>query len=240
MKRAGAAAVISLLLIGCGESAATTTSSVPAPTTTIVTTTTTAPPSTTTTIPTDAIEIRAALNGYLDALTAADGTTALDFVDSGTLDLMNDLLLLAAAPVSVEEMEFLDALLVVRLRHRFPAAELDGMDAADVFVAAIEQDLLIGSPGAGISFDQINVIDDEATGEVGGSPAMWFKLEGTEWKVALGRTFDEYSDVLSVQLEQAAYASAPDGATRSEALLALLTTVEGEPIDPALISGPSG
>ncbi len=223
---------------GCSSTPATTTiADVPATTTTIVATTTTTE-STTTTLPQAAIEIRAALDGYVAALAAADGRRALTYVDSGTLDLYGELLQLAAAPVHVDEMDFIDAILVVRLRLRFSEQELAALTAEDVFVTAIDEGLLISTPGERISFDAFNITDDEATGEVKGSPAMWFAREGGEWKVALGRTFAEYAPVLSVQLEQAAHDIAGVDAGRAESLLSLLSTIEETSIDPMLLAGP--
>jgi hypothetical protein len=160
-------------------------------------------------------------------------------VDSGTLELFEDLLLLAGSPVHVDELDYLDAFLVLRLRHRFSAEDLGSMTAEDVFLTAIEDDLLFSS-GGDIAFEAINIVDDEATGEVGGSPAMWFTLEDGEWKVALGRTFEEYAPVLSLTLEAAALQAAGDGATRGEALLLFLSTLEGAEVDPALLAAPMG
>lgn len=235
------AAAACVVLVGCSGTVASSTTVPVAPSTSIASTTTstTAPPeSTTTTVSQDAIDIRAALDGYLAALAAGDGAAAVQFVDSGTIGLMRDLLLLAAAPVSIEEMDFVDAVVVLRLRHRFPASALDELDAETLFVEAIEGQLLIGSPGPDITFEQINIIDDEAAGEVGGSPAMWFSKEDGVWKIALGRTYEEYSSVLSVTLEQSARELAGPEASLSDALLALVESVEGAEIDPEALLGP--
>ncbi|MDF1595610.1 MAG: hypothetical protein P1T08_05895 [Acidimicrobiia bacterium] len=223
---------------GCSSTPSTTTIADIPTTTTTFGITSTIPEPTTTTLPQAALEIRAAFDGYVAALAAADGRSALSYVDSGTLDLYGELLQLAAAPVHVDEMDFIDAVLVVRLRFRFSEQELALLTAEDVFVTAIDEALLISTPGERINFDAFNITDDQATGEVRGSPAMWFAREDGKWKVALGRAYEEYAPVLSVQLEQAAHDIAGADAGRADSLLGLLSTIEGTGIDPALLAGP--
>ena len=229
---------LSVIAAACSSSPAVTTTTPTTPPSTMTTTTTSnLAASTTTTVPQAAIDIRAALDGYASALAAGDGAAALTHVDRGTLELLDDLLLLASSPVHVDELDYLDAFLVLRLRHRFTGEELNEMTAADVFLTAIADDLIF-PPADRIEFDGINLIDDEATGLIGGSPAMWFRLEGDGWKIALGRTFDEYSQVLSLSIEAAATRAAGEDATRSEGLLLLLSTLEGSDVDPTLLAGP--
>nr|HSR44031.1 hypothetical protein [Acidimicrobiia bacterium] len=232
---------LSVVAAGCSsdDSPVTSAAQAPPPTTVTTSTTSTIPASTTTTVPQAALDIRAALDGYSAALAAADGPGALAFVDGGTLDLFDDLLLLAASDVHLDDLDYLDAFLVLRLRHRFSGEDLRTMTASDVFLTAVADDLVF-PPIDKIEFDAINLIDDEATGEIGGSPAMWFRLEADGWKIALGRTFDEYAQILSLTIEEAALRAAGDAATRSEALLLFVSTLEGEDVDPALIAGPAG
>ena len=182
-------------------------------------------------------EIRATLDAYSMALTEADAETAVRFVDRGTLELFDDLLLLASSNVHADDLDFLDAFLVLRFRHRFTSDQLDSLTAPDVFLTALEDGLMF-SPVGELSFDAFNIVDDEATGEIAGSPAMWFSLEEGVWKIALGRTFDEYSSVLSLSLEAAALNAAGEGATRNDALLALLTELEGVVVDSDILTGP--
>ena len=212
-----------------------TTASTTAPPAT--TTSTAAAPSTTTTISPVVGEIRATLDAYSTALAEADAETAVRFVDRGTLELFDDLLLLASSNVHADDLDFLDAFLVLRFRHRFTSDQLDSLTAPDVFLTAIEDGLMF-SPVGELSFDAFNIVDDEATGEIAGSPAMWFSLEEGVWKIALGRTFDEYSSVLSLSLEAAALNAAGEGATRNDALLALLTELEGVVVDSDILTGP--
>lgn len=232
--------LLAVLLLGAACSSSTpSTTAAPVTATPPTTTTSTAPPTTTTTIPAAVGEIQAALDGYAAALADGDGSAALDYVDSGTLELFDDLLLLAASPIHVDELDYLDALLVLRLRHRFSGVELKDMTASDVFLITVDGDLVFPSADQ-IEFDAINLIGDEATGEISGSPAMWFALEQGEWKLALGRTFDEYAEILSLTIEAAATQAAGEGATPTEALLLFVSALEGADVDAALLAGPAG
>ena len=231
---------IGLLAAACTTAADTTTTVATAPSTTAptaTTTSTTMPASTTTTVSPIVSEIRGTLDAYSTALAEADAETAVRYVDRETLELFDDLLLLASSNVHADDLDFLDAFLVLRFRHRFTSDQLDSLTGPDVFLTALEDGLMF-SPVGELSFDAFNIIDDEATGEIAGSPAMWFSLEDGVWKIALGRTFDEYSSVLSLSLEAAALNSAGEGATRSDALLALLTELEGVDVDPSILAGP--
>jgi len=230
-------ALVGLIAAGCTSSPTTTTAGTPitAPPTT---TNTSAPvASTTTTVPQAALDIRSALDGYSNALSAGNGADAIAFLDSETLDLFDDLVLLASSAVPVNELDFLDAFLVLRLRHRFSSEQLKSLTAADIFLTALDDNLAFPQIET-IAFDSINIVDSEATGIVGGSPAMWFSLEEGAWKIALGRTFEEYAPVLGLSIESAALAAAGDGATRDNALLLLLSKLEGTEIDRALLTGP--
>lgn len=231
---------LSVVAAGCSSDSPITSTTQAPPSTTVTTLTTSpVPESTTTTVPQAALDIRAALDGYSSALAEGNGPGALAYVDRGTLDLFDDLLLLAASNVHLDDLDYLDAFLVLRLRHRFSGEDLSTMTASDVFLTAVADDLVF-PPIDRIEFDAINLIDDEATGEIGGSPAMWFRLEAEGWKIALGRTFEEYEQILSLTIEGAAVRAAGDDATRSEALLFFVSTLEGEDIDPALVVGPAG
>ncbi len=234
--------LLAVLTIGAACSPApisTTTTQAPPSTLPTTTTTSTTPETTTTTVPAAVGQIHAALDEYATALAEGDGPAALEYVDDGTLELFDDLLLLAASPIHVDQLDYLDAFLILRLRHRFSAAELDDMTASDVFLTTIEGDLVFPAADQ-IEFDAINLIGDEATGEIGGSPAMWFAFERGRWKLALGRTFDEYAQVLSLTIEAAATQAAGEGATPAEALLLFVSTLEGEEVDEALLAGPAG
>ena len=230
-------AFVGLIATGCTSTPATTTAGTPttaAPTTT----TATAPAaSTTTTGPQAVLDIRSALEGYSNALSAGNGAGAIAFLDSETLDLFDDLLLLASSAVHVNELDFLDAFLVLRLRHRFSSEQLQSLTAADIFLTALDDNLAFPQIET-IAFDSINIVDTGATGIVGGSPAMWFSLEEGAWKIALGRTFEEYAPVLGLSIESTALAVAGDAATRDDALLLLLSKLEGTEIDRALLAGP--
>jgi hypothetical protein len=233
--------VLAVSSIGAACSSAptsTTTTLAPPPSTSPTTTSSTTPEPTTTTVPAAVGEIHAALDGYAAALAGGDGSAALEYVDDGTLELFDDLLLLAASPIHVDQLDYLDAFLVLRLRHRFSAAELDDMTAADVFLTTVDGDLVFPAADQ-IEFDAINLIGDEATGEIGGSPAMWFAFEQGRWKLALGRTFDEYAQVLSLTIEAAASQAAGEGATPAEALLFFVSTLEGADVDQGLLAGPA-
>lgn len=240
-RRLLAVVVIGGVITACSGSAADTTTTVPAPTTTVAAPTTTvaapttSPPSTSSTV--DAtVGIRAALGAYLDALGRGEPSAALEFVDGATIDLLEDLLVLAASPVHIDDLNVVDALIVLRLRHRFSGSELEQMSPGDAFDVAFTPDTL---PSFGdITFESFNIVGDEATGVVNGSPAMWFVREGGSWKVALARTFDEYTEVLSLMIESRALADAGGDVTITEALVALVSQLEGVEVDPALVSGP--
>ncbi|MFW2339119.1 MAG: hypothetical protein ACN4GK_03630 [Acidimicrobiia bacterium] len=240
IRRLTLCSLAALVAVSCTTAGDTSTTVGPTASTTAPPTTTTstaAAPSTTTTISPVVGEIRATLDAYSTALAEADAETAVRFVDRGTLELFDDLLLLASSNVHADDLDFLDAFLVMRFRHRFTSDQLDSLTAPDVFLTALEDGLMF-SPVGELSFDAFNIIDDEATGEIAGSPAMWFSLEDGVWKIALGRTFDEYSSVLSLSLEAAALNAAGEGATRNDALLALLTELEGVVVDSDILTGP--
>jgi hypothetical protein len=233
-----------ILVAACTtEPAPTTTTSPPAtsPTTstTADTTSTTADDTTTTTFSPEAAEILAALGAYQTALVARDGVGAADLVDEATIRLYAELVAAAAAQEPVETLPFIDALVIVRLRHRYSAAELSAFGGRDVFIAAVEEGMVSSTVGTdSVALDSVNISGDSATGVAQGTPVLWFVREEGTWRVALAEVLEQYGDVLGLQFEQAAIQTLGPDTTRRDALLWLGGLLEGGDLDPALLDGP--
>lgn len=84
--------------------------------------------------------VRATFEAYRQALIAGDGDRAAALVDRATGDYYRELkrLVLDGSAEEVRQRTFVDRFLVVAFRHQFDAAELNGMELADVIVRATE------------------------------------------------------------------------------------------------------
>lgn len=109
-------------------------------------------------------EVRATFEAYRQALIAGDGERAAGLVDRETGEYYRQLkrLVLEGGEEEVRRRTFVDRFLIVAFRHQFDAAELRGMDLADVIVRAMEIGWINGAAIEQLAVGDVRIEGDEA------------------------------------------------------------------------------
>ncbi len=108
--------------------------------------------------------VRATFEAYRQALLAGDGERAAALVDRTTDEYYRDLkrLVLDGTEQDVRQRTFVDRFLVVAFRHQFDAAELTGMELADVIVRAMEIGWINSAAIEQLAVGSVRIEGDEA------------------------------------------------------------------------------
>ena len=163
--------------------------------------------------------VRATFEAYRQALIAGDGERAAALVDRATGDYYRELkrLVLDGSAEDVRRRTFVDRFLVVAFRHQFDAAELTGMELADVIVRAMEIGWINSAAIEQLAVGAVRIDGDEAYAAArtrasledpelgGGIDEMEYRFakEGGIWKFrfsALVSSIDEVMRNLAEQL----------------------------------------
>lgn len=109
-------------------------------------------------------DVRATFEAYRQALIAGDGERAAGLVDRETEEYYQRLkrLVLEGGEEEVRQLTFVDRFLIVAFRHQFDAAELRGMDLADVIVRAMEVGWINGAAIEQLAVGDVRIEGDEA------------------------------------------------------------------------------
>ncbi len=163
--------------------------------------------------------VRATFEAYRQALIAGDGERAAALVDRETDAYYRELkrLVLDGGEEEVRQRTFVDRFLIVAFRHQFDAAELTGMDLADVIVRAMEIGWINGAAIEQLAVGEVRIegneafaaartrasLEDPALG--GGIDELEYRFvnEGGTWKFrfsALVSSIDEVMRNLAEQL----------------------------------------
>ncbi len=108
--------------------------------------------------------VRATFEAYREALLGSDGERAAALVDGKTGEYYRELkrLVLNGGEEEVRRRTFVDRFLIVAFRHQFDAAELTGMDLADVIVRATEIGWINGAAIEQLAVGDVRIEGDEA------------------------------------------------------------------------------
>lgn len=163
--------------------------------------------------------VRATFEAYRQALIAGDGERAAALVDRETDAYYRELkrLVLDGGEEEVRQRTFVDRFLIVAFRHQFDAAELTGMDLAEVIVRAMEIGWINGAAIEQLAVGEVRIegneafaaartrasLEDPALG--GGIDELEYRFvnEGGTWKFrfsALVSSIDEVMRNLAEQL----------------------------------------
>lgn len=177
--------------------------------------------------------IEAAMAGYLDALVARDPAATSSWVASSTFAFYEQLRVLARSGTraQLEQRGVLEVFMVLELRNRYDAAELDALDGRALFENAIRQ----GMSAEPIAPDEVRFASDGEHAEVhvDGVPVLWFVREQGRWCIDLPATITGLGPLLEVDL---ADAIANEGKLR--VVFGLLEAQSVEGLDLAILDGP--
>jgi hypothetical protein len=182
----------------------------------------------------EADDVRASFQAYKQAILARDGATALSHVDKKTLqyyERMRDAALTANRG-TVQAMSTVDKLMVLMLRARIPAAQLQQMSPEELFRHAVNQGWIGRESVEGNEVGDVEVSGDTATavhvsrGQT--SSFKWvFHKEDDAWKIDLTSMMPTADWAMKQVIQQS-------GMPEDQVLLQLLQATTGMPASDAL------
>ncbi len=192
--------------------------------------------------------VRDVFEGYKRALLVGDGRAAADLVDAATTEYWEQLRALArdGDEEVIARRSFLERLLVLAVRQRFPAEVLDRLELAEVMKVAVDAGWIAGSAIEQLEMGEVTVDGSTARGVVvqsglaalapadSATPLVYeFVRERGQWRFRFASLLHSLERLLAELLEQL-------GASEDEILFAIIESLGGERIVPQPAPPPGG
>ncbi|MBN1952703.1 MAG: hypothetical protein JW801_15990 [Bacteroidales bacterium] len=156
----------------------------------------------------DEQDIRSCFEGYRSAILAAQGEKALDWVDKSTIRYYERMLELVftADKTTVEQLGFMDRMMVLTIRYRVDPELLRRMDGKSLFIYAVNQGMIGKNSVSGLELGNVKVSGDSAKGimESNGQASPYFfqfDREADGWKIDLTSVMKPAEDALCAYLK---------------------------------------
>lgn len=205
------------------------------PTLTPVPTSTPTPSQLPTSILNEETLIRQVLEEYRSALLQGDGKTAIQLVDSKTIDWYDQVLAFALTLErdDLDRLDFTEKFIVLRLRHEFSLDQLEDLIGEEVLIIGIERGWISHSSVESMELEDIEVHDlrgfvtfDEMI-----EPIFVFVKEDGQWKFMLWK-LAALGNVAFVQLVE------ESGLTEDEFIIGILEALSSFQVDERIFDGP--
>jgi hypothetical protein len=181
--------------------------------------------------------VKAAFKSYQSALLEKNGARCVAVVDRGTVDYyqrMHDLAVGGKAD-DVKKLAILDKLMVLRMRHQIPLADLKRMDGRAMLAHGVTQGW-VGSNVAKVEPGAVEITGDRASlvFVVDGKPTpvkIGLRREGGAWRI----------DLLSLfQLSGGAFRERQkkSGQSEDDFVVSLVEQLVGKPVPPTIWNPP--
>jgi hypothetical protein len=184
----------------------------------------------------DAKAVKSTFKAYQNALLKKDGPGAAAVVDRGTIAYYQRVrdLAVSGKPDEVKKLPILDKLMVVRMRHQVPLAQLKAMDGKAALAFGVSQGW-VGDNVAKVEAGPVEVTGDRATVTfmVGGKPTpvkLALQREGGAWRIDLVSLFALSSGAFKNR-------QAESGKSEDDFVLELVGQLAAKPV-PATIWNP--
>lgn len=172
--------------------------------------------------------VKTCFDTYKAALLAGSGTEAVAVIDQNTLDYYRAILdhTLRSDSATVAGLNFMDKLIVIRVRDLMTFTEVSALDENSFFVYAVDNGM-IGKEGvANLELGTVELNGSSAKGQViaGGQPApIYFDFHNEEglWKIDLTSIFGISQAALQTVIEDS-------GMTENEFIFQILEMLNGK------------
>jgi hypothetical protein len=181
--------------------------------------------------------IQSAFKAYQAALLEKNGGRCAALVDSATITYyqrMRDLAVTGRA-AEIRKLGLLDKVMIVRVRHQVPLAELKGMDGRGMFAYAVSQGW-IGDKVAKAQIGAIDVNGDLASGAfmVDGQPTptrIGLRFERGAWRIDVLSLFPAATFLFRQRQKES-------GMSEDYFVLAAVGALVGKPVPPTIWDPP--
>lgn len=175
----------------------------------------------------EADQVKACFRGYKSAILEKKGAVAAKFANQNTIDYYEKMrrVSLDADSAKTEDLELLDKILVLVVRHKLLRVDIEPLDGVGFFRYAIDMGMVGEESVKNLEIGVVEVKGNTAIGgiTVGGGPtplAFQFTKEGS-WKIDITSIFDVTSTALAQVIQSS-------GATENEFIFQLLYQLNGE------------
>jgi len=174
---------------------------------------------------------------YRTALLEKDGLAAWSLVDFHTQNYYAEALrdALSMPKTDLDRLDFLHKLTVLRLRHEYRKSELQQLTGQKVFVIGIANGWISRSTVESIKpFHRIAVNGNYAAAylqEAPEAPTFHFIDEGSDWKLALWKSFELANQAMDQMRQQS-------GLSQRDFIIKLLESVSKYTMNEAIFDGP--
>jgi len=176
--------------------------------------------------------IHASFESYRAAVLTDNGEEAIKYVDSKTLQYYNDLLIKikSADSSSITSLPFLDKFMVLAIRHKASAVELNSFDGSAILIYAINNGLVGKNSIENNSIGEIEILGEKAIGEFisNGQKSdafLNFYRENDIWKIDLTSLFNFTNNSLEKIVKSS-------GNTEIEFVIKLVETLTNSEVKP--------
>lgn len=145
----------------------------------------------------DSKAILASFDSYRAAVLTDNGDEAIKYIDSKTLQYYNDLLVIikSADSSTITTLPFLDMFMVLAIRHKASAEEINSFDSSSLLIYAVNNGIVGKNSIEKNSIGEIEVIGEKAKGAFisNGQQTEYFLnfyRENDIWKIDLTSLFN--------------------------------------------------
>ncbi len=177
-------------------------------------------------------KVKQTFSNYKQSILKGDGEEAVKWVDTNTIAYYGKMLGLAldADSAKVADLNLMDRLTVLSLRHRMSRSEIAGMDGRQLFVHSIKKGMVGKNTVANVEIGAIKIDGSTAEGQLEAngqkSPLNFgFSKENGQWKLDLTSLFGPTTAGLKQMI-------AGQGMSENEFIIrALQMTGDGKPVN---------
>jgi hypothetical protein len=175
-------------------------------------------------------KVKQTFSNYKQSILKGDGDEAVKWVNNKTIAYYGEMLGLAldADSARVADLDLMDRLTVLSLRHRMTRDEISGMDGKQLFVHSIKKGMVGKNTVANVEIGDVKVEGEQAKGQLQAngqkSPLNFgFTKENGQWKLDLTSLFEPTMAGLKQMI-------AGQGMTENEFIVRALEMSSGKPV----------
>ena len=179
----------------------------------------------------DEADVRKSFTGYKSSIMNGQGEEALGWVDSNTLEYYSNMLELSisADSATVNNLDLMDKLMVLTVRHRVPKEKVFSMSGNTFLIYAIDEGMVGKNSVMTLEIGEISVNGNSAQGQVvnnGIAAPLYFEFnkESDGWKIDITSIFGPSSAALKEAIKNF-------GQTENEFIFQTLEMLTGKPLD---------
>lgn len=176
-------------------------------------------------------EVKECYSSYKAAIIESNGEEALKCIDKNTLGYYGKMLDISihGDSATIQNLELMDKMMVLTIRHRIPHEEIFSQDANSLFVYAVNSGMVGKNSVAPLEIGLVEIDEDFAKGQIvsNGQPTPLnyeFNKEEGQWKLDLTAIFAPSAAALKQVIDE-------NDQTENEFIFEILGMVTGKAVE---------